>query len=129
MRARVMALSGASGRQPKPSRMTSTTGRTAGRNASDAGFVSISGGAIVVIVETVHAAPRRRSSPSVCRRLGYYFTYSLLELIDVVAPIHRKELDARRDARCLRRDAGLAFHRAPLFRRPRNRNARRHAAH
>src|SRR5438874_5819624 len=49
MLARLLAWSGASGRQPNPSRSTSRIGRTAGRTASSAGFAAVWGGAIVAI--------------------------------------------------------------------------------
>src|SRR5487761_2362204 len=51
--ARVIALSGASSRQPKPSRISSTTGRTAGLAAAACGAGRVAGGVRVSIADTL----------------------------------------------------------------------------
>ena len=105
--ARVIALSGASARQPKPSRISSTTGRAAGRVRAGSSTAAGAGESVVDIGCGQFDGTRgRRAARSSITRLRYHFTFH-----PTPAPppddrrLPRQELDPRPDVRPVRRDA------------------------
>src|SRR5512137_2538786 len=84
-----IALSGVGSRQPKPSRMTRTTGRTVGRG--DGGMVF----------------GREQAAARAAGRVRYHFTF-VAKRTPLFHVLSAEQLDARTGARDVRSDARLA---------------------
>src|SRR5436190_8490613 len=103
IRALVIALSGASARQPKPSRISRTTGRATGLTAG------------IMVTSAAEATSRRgrfavRARPIASSTLSFYLCLPLIRAPNVV---RAKQLDADRRVRAVRRHADLALRAAP----------------